>query len=767
MSSGAQVAVLDARGVRQSRARSELRPTERPLLRLFAFAALALYGALRWETMVTPQPVWRMLGLLGVAVLIAGPGRELRAFSRPLALILAVAAAIAIFPLAGLPLSWVRHVRIAVSADAIDQGLTALPRVLVPYNGINEWVRVVIVLGAGVLMLDAALMVAFAPRPLSELRRAAAALPLVVMAIVPSTLARPQLAYLHGLILFVLLAVFVWGERIARYDAPLAVGVAALAGASAMIAAPALDQHSPWFNYEALAGTLAPGHIESFDWSQRYGPLNWPRAGREVLDVQAQHQDYWKTEDLDLFDGYGWTTGSTDYAAQPPSPPPATVKKWSQTIQVTLRAMRTTDVIAAGSAGYPQHLAERAAAGLAPGTWTVPTQLQPGDSYRITTYSPQPSAAQLNAAGPQYPSIDLQGDLTIELSQRGVPDQQVVFAPFGTHLSPENVADLMGISGIRALRASPYAGVYKLAQRLSRHAATPYAYVMNVKRYLGHGYTYNETPPPSPYPLASFLLRDKLGYCQQFAGAMALLLRMGGVPARVATGFTTGTFDKTRNVYVVSDIDAHAWVEAWFPHYGWVRFDPTPAAAPALGGRVLLPLLPAGSSSAPKVSPVRRPEPVPVSAPGKVRSHGGGSSMLPIVLAVVALLAILAFALSTIRLREPEGDELLAEFERALARSGRPVADGVTLAALEHRFRDSPPAAQYVRAIRNLRFGGASELPTAAQRRALRAELGDGLGMLGRLRALWALPPRWTPARGTPSGSPPSESAPQGGLHSD
>ena len=65
---------------------------------------------------------------------------------------------------------------------------------------------------------------------------------------------------------------------------------------------------------------------------------------------------------------------------------------------------------------------------------------------------------------------------------------------------------------------------------------------------------------------------------------MALLLRMGGVPARVATGFTTGAYDSNTKSWFVTDVDAHAWVEAWFPHYGWVTFDPTPAAAPARGG---------------------------------------------------------------------------------------------------------------------------------------------------------------------------------------
>ncbi|MGZ4224618.1 MAG: transglutaminase-like domain-containing protein, partial [Solirubrobacteraceae bacterium] len=594
MSTGAQVAVLDARGVRQSRTRSDLRPVQRPVVRLLAFGGLALYGTLRWGTMLSPTPVWRLLGLVAVALLIAGPGRELRARNRSLALIAAGVAVIAIVPLSGIPFAWVRHVRIAVTADAIDQGLTALPQALVPYNGINEWVRVVIVLGASVLLLDAALMVCFAPRPLSELRRAAAALPLVVLAVVPSTLARPQLAYLHGLILFALLAAFVWGDRVARFDAPLAVGIAALAGAAAMIAAPQLDQHSPWFNYRTLAGSLAPGHVESFDWSQRYGPLHWPRTGREVLDVQAQHPDYWKTENLDLFNGTAWAPGSTDYDAQPPPPTPDVVSKYEQTIQVTLRAMRTSDVIGAGFSSPPQDLRQPFVTGVGPGTWAVPSDLQPGDSYRIVTFSPQPSDAQLAAAGTRYPAIALQGYLTIELARLGLADEQVLFAPFGSQIAPQNIADPTGTGGIAPLKSSPYAKAYVLARHLARHAATPYAFIKRVMAYLSHGYTYNETPPLSAYPLASFLFRDKVGYCQQFAGAMALLLRMGGIPARVATGFTTGSYDKARGEFIVSDLDAHAWVEAWFPTYGWVRFDPTPASAPARGGEVPLPALHGG-----------------------------------------------------------------------------------------------------------------------------------------------------------------------------
>ena len=64
-------------------------------------------------------------------------------------------------------------------------------------------------------------------------------------------------------------------------------------------------------------------------------------------------------------------------------------------------------------------------------------------------------------------------------------------------------------------------------------------------------------------PLESFLFTDRAGYCQQFSGAMALLLRMGGVPARVAEGFAPGIFDTKKRRYVVHDFDAHSWVEAY------------------------------------------------------------------------------------------------------------------------------------------------------------------------------------------------------------
>jgi hypothetical protein len=108
-----------------------------------------------------------------------------------------------------------------------------------------------------------------------------------------------------------------------------------------------------------------------------------------------------------------------------------------------------------------------------------------------------------------------------------------------------------------------------------------------------------------------------------------------------------------------------------------------------------------------------------------------------------------------VRLRDPTGDELLAELERALARAGRPLRTGTTLAGLEHRFRTAPDAQEYVRTLRLARFAGAPARPEPRLRRGLREALRDGLGATGRLRALWALPPRVTVRRG--GSEPPPE----------
>jgi transglutaminase-like putative cysteine protease len=753
------VVLLPADRARGGTERQPAALAERPRIRLISFAALGLYGTIRWGTLLSPAPTWRLLGLWALAMALAASGLMIRVHRRIAITLLAAIAAILVLPLSGIPIRWVTHERVAVTANAIGTGLSALPRALVPYNGINDWLRMVIVMGAGVLLLDGGLMLAFAPRPLSDLRRAAAALPLVALAVVPATLVRPDFPYLQGLILFLLLAALMWGERVRRGDVAMSLSVAALAGAAGIIAAPRVDPHSPWLNYQALAGSLAPSHPESFNWAQGYGPLHWPRGNREVLDVQAQHADYWKAEDLDVFNGHGWISAGVQATYPADSISQSNLARWTQTIHVTLRAMRTDQVIAAGMAQPPEHFGGNVAQGVSEGTWTTQTGLAPGDSYTVSTYDPHPSADALRAAGTDYPSGLLPAYLTlfVPISQRGVQGGASYGnprrPPLAGVLMPTFGNTMLGTYGSSALDTrsvlvhSPYARAYTLARSLASRAPTPYDYAISVERYLQRGFRYNENPPASSYPLATFLFKSKVGYCQQFAGAMALLLRLGGIPSRVATGFTSGGYNATTRQWVVSDIDAHAWVEAWFPSYGWVRFDPTPAAAPARGGHIPLPAIKgtvAGSSASSNGSQGLGGNVTPAGVPVH---HGGGAPVALIVVLVLLVLLVAGVARLTVRLRDPNLDELLAELERGLRRCGRPIGAGTTLASLEQRFRGSADAAGYIRTLRLARYGAGSELPSNEQRRALRAQLRAGLGPAGVARALWAIPPRLRPHR--------------------
>ena len=743
MSAGAQVALLGAGGRHASppRVRAEA-ALEQPMLRLAAFAALGLYGVLRWSTLLSPAADGRLLALLALTVLLAGVG--LLSHSKLLVAALAVIAALAAFAIAGVPLSWVVHLRIAVAARAIGNGIAALPRASVPYTGINQWVRTVNVLGAAVLLFDAALLLAFTSRALGDLGRAAVALPMIALATVPAALLRPKFPYLDGLVLFGLLAAFIWGERIRRDQLGAALALLVVAGVAGMIAAPALERNKPWLNYQALTGGLAPGHVDTFNWSQTYGPIHWPRKGRAVLDVQASRPVYWKAENLDVFDGSGWALGSVVEGGNPLSDvSAATISRWTQTLHVTLGAMSTTQVIGAGQASPPQHLPETLFAGASPGTWTTATEMGPGDSYSVRVYTPQPSAAELASAGDQYPPGMLPGYLTIAVP---APDsrsgQDVIFPPFHSTASAAYGPTVDNPAG--AMLSSPYARAYLLARRLELRSPTPYAFMTAVERYLARGYRYNESPPLSAYPLENFLFLSKEGYCQQFAGAMALLLRMGGVPARVAVGFTKGRYDSASRQWIVTDLDAHAWVEAWFPRYGWVQFDPTPAADPALGGQ-LVDLAGVGIAASPSLKPGNGTRTGAAALGGPIKptasSNGGGGIGALEVLGIIAVLAVLAtVAVGTRPLRG--GDAMLAELEQALMRTGRTLPGGTTLSAIERRLGADTDAAAYVRALRLQRFAGSGEAPTARQRRALRAQLGTGLGPLGRLRALWAVPPR-------------------------
>ena len=212
----------------------------------------------------------------------------------------AVAAAAGGFALAllsgGVPEEYLRPDRWGDLAAAIGRGLSALPGARVPYRGLDEWTRIVITLGGTVLSVLAAI-VAFWPRDRGLGARNVALVLLMVLYAVPAIALDLGAEFLSGALLAILVVAFLRLERLRIGDAAaagiLAVGVAILG----MAAAPALDTDEPWFDYETWALSNASAKSTTFSWEHTYGPLDWPRDGRELLRVKARRPAYWKAHE--------------------------------------------------------------------------------------------------------------------------------------------------------------------------------------------------------------------------------------------------------------------------------------------------------------------------------------------------------------------------------------------------------------------------------------------------------------------------------------
>lgn len=97
-------------------------------------------------------------------------------------------------------------------------------------------------------------------------------------------------------------------------------------------------------------------------------------------------------------------------------------------------------------------------------------------------------------------------------------------------------------------------------------------------------FTYNEfiqAPPPERDVVDYFLFTSRQGYCNYYASSMAVMLRLEGIPARVVSGYARGEYSSETGVYKIRESDSHTWVEAFFPSYGWIQFEPT-ASQPTL-----------------------------------------------------------------------------------------------------------------------------------------------------------------------------------------
>ena len=173
-------------------------------------------------------------------------------------------------------------------------------------------------------------------------------------------------------------------------------------------------------------------------------------------------------------------------------------------------------------------------------------------------------------------------------------------AQLGRHLSPER----------RTLALDSPAGHNPQLQAMGRQlaAAHPRPREMALAAldvFAKGGFRYNDRAAafPGPHAYDDFLLRRREGGSELFAASYALLLRAAGVPARIVTGFRGGRLMALTDYVLVKESNAYAWVEAWLPDEGWVRFDPTDAVAPQrFTGRNQ-------SAAAASAQPVRKPQP--------------------------------------------------------------------------------------------------------------------------------------------------------------
>lgn len=120
------------------------------------------------------------------------------------------------------------------------------------------------------------------------------------------------------------------------------------------------------------------------------------------------------------------------------------------------------------------------------------------------------------------------------------------------------------------------ARVRALAQEITAQDTNPYDRAVSLEKFVRTHIKYNDAisaPPPNRDGVDYALFDRPEGYCNYFASAMAVLARAIGIPARVVSGYSSGTSEN--GVYHIVEADAHAWVEVYFPGYGWIEFEPT------------------------------------------------------------------------------------------------------------------------------------------------------------------------------------------------
>jgi transglutaminase-like putative cysteine protease len=454
--------------------------------------------------------------------------------------------------------------------DRFADGVAGYYDVALPFSGLERQLMhgvVVLAIFGFCLVLGQAIA---ARRPLP------AVLAVIAGAGWPATLYPPK-TLLYGALI---LAAALWVLAALRASRPLPALVAggalvlAAAGASSS-AAVAKDGLLAWENWDPGGRRAVPVSVD-YVWNANYGGIQFAKNKTTVLRITGPERGfYWRATALDLFEGDRWIENAVPLtigapAGRMPADPllpdrarnPAT---WVRQ-RVEVGALADEHLVGAAQPVALQSRQLGEVSRLSGGLVRVVDGLKRGQHYTVWSYAPRPEPADLARVGAAYPD-GLERYLGIGRTR---------VEPFGTPGRDARVDALFADE--RYLPLWPYEGLWDEARRLRAGARTPYGAVVAIETWLRStgGFVYDETPPRAAGlpPLAHFVAEGRRGYCQHFAGAMSLMLRFLGIPARVAAGFTSGT--REDGGWTVTDHNAHAWVEAWFPGYGWLAFDPTP-----------------------------------------------------------------------------------------------------------------------------------------------------------------------------------------------
>jgi transglutaminase-like putative cysteine protease len=291
-------------------------------------------------------------------------------------------------------------------------------------------------------------------------------------------------------------------------------------------------------------------------------------------DPHGRYGLHWRGVALTNFDGRDWSNSREQYALQRRVDGSYIVPLFSQGVAQTA-LLRTQ-----AGLGTSSHLIHYRVLMEPIGTnvfFLAPWARRVSGAYR---------AAQIDMGGAVY---DLDGERAVSVYEAD------------SDISTPSPEQLRGAGDYLPQFASPYLQtppaldlrIPRLALQVSGSASNNYDKAVALEQYLKTHYGYTLQLPSSPVadPLANFLFERKQGHCEYFASSMAVMLRTLHIPSRIVNGFVSDEFNDLTGNYVIRARNAHAWVEAYFPDYGWVTFDPTPNSAtgsPQGWGRVML-----------------------------------------------------------------------------------------------------------------------------------------------------------------------------------